>query len=218
MLSTSIPQASIPNLMLQESTDRSSVNATDVATKWFDSFEAAIEGGDTSAVGKLFLEDSWWRDILALDWSIRSFHTEEIGECIKEAKKAKLANIKPTENGVLTPQLSDMGPFTLIESAFTFETRFGSGKGYLRLANSGPGEWKAWIVMTNLQEIRGHEELHKQSIGPNWSSPIDHEKYEALSQKDPRVVIIGAGHSGLALAARLKQLGVPSLMVDKNDR
>lgn len=213
----SIPQASIPNLVLQE-TERSAINATEVVTTWLASLQDAIESGNSDLVGQLFLVDSWWWDILALSWSIKAFHTEEIGECIKQAQKVKLANLKPASSGALIPQVADMGPFTLIESAFTFETRFGSGKGYLRLGITGPSEWKAWIVMTNLQGIRGHEELHKQSVGPNWSSLQDHAQYEAISQKNPRVVIIGAGHSGLSTAARLKQLGVPTLLVDKNGR
>jgi putative flavoprotein involved in K+ transport len=72
--------------------------------------------------------------------------------------------------------------------------------------------------MTNLQEIKGHEELHKMSVGPNWTSPEDIEEYNAMSQTNPRVLVIGAGHSALALSARLKQLGVPTLMVDKLPR
>ena len=214
----SLPQATIPNLMLKEGTDRSIIKPVELVTSWLSDFEDAIEAGDSAAVDKLFLEDSWWRDVLALSWKFRALHTEQIGDAIKEAQKAKLANLKAASKGVLIPQVEEMGPFTLVTSAFTFETRFGSGKGYLRLGNSGPNIWKAWTIMTNLQEIRGHEELHKKSIGPNWTSPQDDAAYSEISKKEPRVVIIGGGHSGLAIAARLKQLGVPALTVDKNAR
>ena len=36
--------------------------------------------------------------------------------------------------------------------------------------------------------------------------------------ENPTVVIVGAGHSGLELAARLQQLQVPALLVEKNPR
>jgi hypothetical protein len=212
------PEAAIPNLSLQPGTDRAAIKPDEIVDSWLSVFEDAIEFGDSEAAGKLFLEESWWRDILALSWRIRAFHTEQLGEAIKEAQETKVANIRAVTAGVLTPRVADMGPFTLVESAFTFETKVGTGTGYLRLANSAVNEWKAWIVMTNLKEIRGHEELHKKSIGPTWSTLQDHAEYEAKSRKSPRVIIVGAGHSGLATAARLKQLGVPTLMVDKCGR
>jgi hypothetical protein len=42
--------------------------------------------------------------------------------------------------------------------------------------------------MTNVQEIKGHEELHKMSMGPHWPSLQDDAKYDAVSQKNPRVL------------------------------
>lgn len=35
---------------------------------------------------------------------------------------------------------------------------------------------------------------------------------------NPVVLIVGAGHSGLELAARLQQLQVPTLVIEKNPR
>jgi cation diffusion facilitator CzcD-associated flavoprotein CzcO len=37
-------------------------------------------------------------------------------------------------------------------------------------------------------------------------------------QEDPVVVVIGAGHSGLEQAARLKSLNVPTLVIEKHGR
>lgn len=39
-----------------------------------------------------------------------------------------------------------------------------------------------------------------------------------LADGDPSVLIIGAGHSGLDTAAQLRQLGVPTLVIEKNAR
>jgi cation diffusion facilitator CzcD-associated flavoprotein CzcO len=40
----------------------------------------------------------------------------------------------------------------------------------------------------------------------------------AFEGKDPTVVIIGGGHVGLEVAARLKYLDVPTLVLEKNSR
>ena len=40
----------------------------------------------------------------------------------------------------------------------------------------------------------------------------------AFLEKDPTVLIVGAGHSGLELAAHLGQLDVSTLVIDKNPR
>ena len=39
-----------------------------------------------------------------------------------------------------------------------------------------------------------------------------------FSSNDPTVLVIGAGHSGLEIAARLKYIGVPTLIVDRKPR
>ncbi|KIW09459.1 uncharacterized protein PV09_00339 [Verruconis gallopava] len=213
----SVPKAAIPSLILH-GTDHSSVNAKEVVFGWFSKLEKVIESGSYDRKDDIFLNDSWWRDVVTLSWAIRCLHGDQITECLKQAHEVKLSDLKPATSGVLVPQLVDMGPFTLVETAFTFQTKYGSGSGYLRLGNTAPGTWKAWIILTKLEELRGYEELHKLSAGPNWSSPSDDAKYESMSQQRPRVLIIGAGHSGLSLCARLKQLGVPALLVDKLSR
>lgn len=213
-----IKEASIPNLMLKEGTERSEIDAVAVFSSWMTKLQSAVSAGDSSKLSDLFLEDSWWRDVITLTWDIRSVHGEKIANCIQQAHEAGLTNLVPRESGLLVPQVGEMGPFTLIEGAFSFETKIGRGSGYLRLCNTAPNEWKAWIIMTTLQEIKGHEELLKKSAPPYWSNAVDDAKYEAESQKSPHVLIVGAGHSALSLCARLKQLGISALMVDKTER
>ncbi len=82
---------------------------------------------------------------------------------------------------------------------FTFETEVGRGIGHLRLR-----EKRAWTLLTTLQELKGFEEERDTGL----PSP----------QRDPYVLIVGGGQGGIALAARLKRLGVPAAVIEKNER
>jgi putative flavoprotein involved in K+ transport len=82
---------------------------------------------------------------------------------------------------------------------FSFETAAGRGIGHLRLRGK-----QAWTLLTTLQELKGFEERR--------------ETGEAEPPKAPYVLIIGGGQGGIALAARLKRLGVPAAVVEKNAR
>jgi phosphoglycerate dehydrogenase-like enzyme len=62
-------------------------------------------------------------------------------------------------------------------------------------------------------------------VGLLRSTKSDHGTWEEnrrqeveFSTNDPTVVVIGAGHSGLEIAARLKYIGVPTLVIDKKPR
>jgi putative flavoprotein involved in K+ transport len=86
---------------------------------------------------------------------------------------------------------------------------------------------KAWTLLTSLEELKGFEEQQGVSRprgeaysrdfrGPNW---LDLRKAEAeYSGRDPDVLVVGGGHAGLTAAARLKQLRVDTLIVDREAR
>ena len=86
------------------------------------------------------------------------------------------------------------------------------------------GAPKAWTLLTALDELKGHEETvgrarptgqsySRDFRGPNW---LDLRKSAAAyADSDPAVLVIGAGQAGLSIAARLKQLQVDTLVVDR---
>ncbi|HEY5015217.1 MAG TPA: hypothetical protein VII59_00375, partial [Streptosporangiaceae bacterium] len=47
--------------------------AVEVLSRWVDSLGAALASGDASRTAGLFAVDGYWRDILALGWSYRTF-------------------------------------------------------------------------------------------------------------------------------------------------
>ena len=85
---------------------------------------------------------------------------------------------------------------------FTFETALGRGIGHLRLRGK-----RAWTLLTTLQELKGFEES-RDEIRRSSNDP----------SPPPFVLIVGGGQGGIALAARLKRLGVPAAVVEKNAR
>src|SRR4029079_15653145 len=105
---------------------------------------------------------------------------------------------------------------------FTFETAVGRGSGLLRLNDEG-----AWTFLTTLDELKGHEE----NQGASRPKGVDHgarrdrvtwkerraAEVEGLGRdRDPYVVVIGGGQGGIALGARLRQLGVDHVVVDRH--
>ena len=116
-----------------------------------------------------------------------------------------------------------------IEAIFNFETRVGRGSGVLRLIpdEDDGNRLKAWTLLTELGELRGFEEqlgvnrprgnaYSRDFRGPNW---LDLRQASAeYADRDPTVLVIGGGQSGLSIAARLKQLNVDTLIVDREKR
>jgi putative flavoprotein involved in K+ transport len=116
-----------------------------------------------------------------------------------------------------------------IEAIFAFETAEGSGSGVLRLTpDAGDGRTlKAWTLLTALDALKGVEErigrarpdgkaYARDFRGPNW---LDQRRSAAsYADRDPSVLVVGGGQAGLSIAARLGQLGVDTLIVDREQR
>ena len=114
-----------------------------------------------------------------------------------------------------------------IEAIFAFETAFGPGNGVLRLVPDpqAPAQLRAWTLNTNLHELRGYEEEFKRRAEPdstrdfgaaNWSDRLAEQR--SFADRDPVVLVVGGGQAGLSIAARLQQLGIDTLIVDRHAR
>ena len=124
----------------------------------------------------------------------------------------------------LDGEATDAG--THVEGWFTFETAIGRGRGLVRLQDG-----KCWTLLTTLQELKGHEEpefggaprpkgvaagTHVDRL--TWSEQKAKTEQSLGYTEQPYVVIVGGGQGGIALAARLKMLDVPAIVVEKNER
>ncbi|KDR78644.1 hypothetical protein GALMADRAFT_244116 [Galerina marginata CBS 339.88] len=169
----------------------------------------------------------YWRDVLALTWDIRTFEgTANIKQFLsKQLASAKISNVQLQTD--VPPELQRLFPdLAWIQVLFKFETKAGLCSGVARLvpiSNASNQEltWKAHSVFTNLDDLKGFPE----KIGPLRNHQPNHGKWEAarteevgFEGKDPTVLIIGGGHSGLGTAARLKALDIPTLIIERNSR
>jgi len=190
------------------------------AQGFLDRFEAALVQPDIDAVVAMFAEDSYWRDLVSFTWNIK---TMEGREAIGEMLTACLATVKPQTWRVYEKEpVSEAGG--MLEFWFTFDTEVARGLGHARVGDGG-----IWTLLTTMVELKGHEEKsgftrpmgakHGVNIGAkSWKETRDEELATLGYTKQPYVVIIGGGQGGIALGARLRQLGVPSIILEKNER
>ena len=200
------------------------------AQNWLDTFAAALQSNDAVAAAALFLDDGLWRDLLAFTWTLRTMAGRT---AIETALRETLARTKPTNFHFpakrTPPRWVSRAGTDCIEAIFEFKTTFGPGHGVLRLvpAEDEPSRLRAWTINTNLQELRGHEELFKRRRpdadagirdfgAANWLDRLN--KQRAFADRDPVVLVVGGGQAGLSIAARLHQLGVGTLIVDRHGR
>lgn len=170
----------------------------------------------------------YWRDVLALTWDLRTFEsTPLIRQFLTDRLKlTEIRNItlSTTDKGA-SPTLQHPYPdLVWVQALFKFETKIGYGSGVVRLVplrRGGTTEWKAHCVFTNLEDLKGFPE----KIGALRNQESNHGTWEALRNKErqftddePLVLIIGGGQSGLDVAARLKCLGIKSVVIEKNKR
>ncbi len=193
-------------------------------SRWLTQFEKALAAGDAAALEGLLHADPHWRDLLAFSWEIKTVSgVKEIVSALKHhGADATRFEIDPRRT---PPRRVTRAGTEAIEAIFRFENERIRGQGVLRLLPEDGT--RAWTLLTALDEIKGLEEStgsrrpHGESYsrdfrGPNW---LDlRKKASAYEGKDPAVLVVGGGHAGLSIAARLKQLGIDALIVDRMGR
>jgi len=215
-----VSNVALPTLDRLQATIPADLDAKSIANEWFHAFAAAVEKKDASAIAELVLEDAFWRDMLALTWEFRTFQsqtaiTQFLSATLVESGFSKLAL------RLDTVALQQFGPdLAWIQGFFDFETKVGVGLGIFRLVPTA-GQWKAHTLYTNLEGLKGFPELTgplRDPVPNHGMWPEKRRRELDFADVEPAVLIIGGGQSGLDVAARLKLLGVPTLIVDKQAR
>ena len=194
------------------------MDASAKMTNWLEEFDAALQAGDTKGAAALFVTDCFWRDLVAFTWNIS---TQEGRSEVASMLEANLAWVKPS-HWVLTEPADEADG--VITGWIAFETAVARGNGLLRLRDG-----KAWTLLTAITELKGFEEKRGKTREPGAEHGVERERKSWLERKQaeeaelgygkqPYCLVVGGGQGGLGLGARLKRLGVPTIIIDKHPR
>ena len=200
-----------------------------IAGGWAEEFRSALIRRDASALSAMFMDDASWRDVLGFGWRI---DTVAGRADIERAFAAKLGSAEPqsfglAQNRPAPHRVRRIGVDT-IEAFVDFQTATGTGSGVVRLVRdpSDAGRYKAWILMTALNTIHGvspwshmregEDEVSSRDFGgENWADK--RRRAYDYDDREPRVLVVGAGQAGLSIAAQLGALGIDTLVIDRHD-
>lgn len=133
----------------------------ETAQSFLDSIQSAFATKDVEGIVSHFTEDGWWRDILVsplffhvprrsgltfpppvqtIDFDMNSLKKSEIAQHLKTYSVPSISNLT-----VVEPHKAKINEGAgWLEAFTTFETDEGRGKGFLRLQEVAPGQWKAF--------------------------------------------------------------------------
>jgi len=187
------------------------------ASEWLARFGDALASGEVDRVTGLFGDECYWRDLISMTWNI---HTSEGREQIGDM----LSGVEPGAWPVDIVATSESDADGVHEAWFTFGNATFTGKGLVRVRGG-----LAWTVLTSAQALKDHPEPSgtrrprgaEHGVNVSTENWLDRRQLEVESygvDAEPYVLVIGGGQGGIGLAARLKRLGVPTLVVDRYPR
>ncbi|CAD6526248.1 NAD(P)/FAD-dependent oxidoreductase [Paraburkholderia metrosideri] len=196
-------------------------NANRSISSVLESLEGALRRGDTAAAVELFQPECYWRDLVAFTWNIK---TMEGREQIAAMLNSQVGAIKPSKLKLAEDSEPAADTNGVTQGWITFETESARGSGFIRLKDG-----LIWTLLTTMAELKGHEEPKgpKRPMGAehgarpdrtSWKENREAELDTLGNSTQPYCLIVGGGQGGIGLGARLRQLGVPTIIIDKNER
>jgi cation diffusion facilitator CzcD-associated flavoprotein CzcO len=205
---------------------------------WLGAFGSALELRDRKALVALFCEESFWRDQISLTWNMCQFWGREdvCAALVEASSRTKPSNFRTSEKQAPPSRAIFLGR-EVIEAYLSFDLPYGRGEGFIRLVadEQSPFGVRCYMLGTDLLNLNGVVEELGNRVSRERLDPIfpihgykpvlkgqhyaefSREKM-ALKDRDPDVLIIGGGHTGMCIGARLDRMGQPYLIVDRGER
>lgn len=192
---------------------------TTALADWVARLNDRLTQRDLDGVLALFGDECHWRDLLLFSWNLV---TLEGKPAIREMLEARLDLTQPQHWTLEGEAKQENG---VLEGWISLESDVARGKGYVRLKDG-----LCWTLLTAMRELKGFEEPtgrrrplganhgHGHADRRNWLERRRDEEASLGITTQPYCLIVGGGQGGLGLAARLKRLGVPTLIIDKAER
>ena len=200
-------------------TDTAVEPATTEVEEWLARFDEALTAGDTAAASELFLDDSYWRDLVAFTWNLKTV----------EGPAGRQGHARPRARPHEAARLGHDR---------AARERRGRDRGVDRVRDRGRPRQRAPAAQGRqgvdaADHARTSSRATRSHTGPGrpmgaehganpdretWLEQREREARELGYETQPEVVIVGGGQGGIALGARLRQLRVPTIIVERNER
>ncbi len=185
-----------------------------------DRLNRALADRDFAAASRLFADECYWRDLVLLTWNIKTLEGQ-----------TQIADMLASQLDAAAPVRFSLDEREAVEDAdgvlsawIVIDTRHARGGGHIRIKDG-----RIWTLLTAAQELKGHEEPMgtRRPMGAEhgirrgrqtWLERRQQEAEELGREKQPFVLVIGGGQGGIALGARLRQLGVSHIVIDRQAR
>ena len=185
-----------------------------------DQLNQALARRDFAGASQLFAEESFWRDLVLLTWNLKTLEGQ-----------AQIADMLAAQLDAAAPVVFSLDERETVEEAdgvisawLVIDVRHARGLGHLRIKDG-----RIWTLLTTAQELKGHEEPlnTRRPMGAEhgiqrgrktWLERREEEAAELGRSQQPFVLVIGGGQGGIALGARLRQLGVSHIVIDRQAR
>ncbi|MFG5776591.1 NAD(P)/FAD-dependent oxidoreductase [Comamonas sp. J-3] len=185
-----------------------------------DQLNQALARRDFAGASQLFAEESFWRDLVLLTWNLKTLEGQ-----------AQIADMLAAQLDAAAPVVFSLDERETVEEAdgvisawLVIDVRHARGVGHLRIKDG-----HIWTLLSAVQELKGFEEPlgtrrpmgAEHGIRRGRKTWLDHKQDEAAElglSRQPYVLVIGGGQGGIALGARLRQLGVSHIVIDRQPR
>ena len=196
--------------------------AQERAEAWFREFEEALRARDVDARG-----GDVRGDVLLARPGLLHLEPQDGRGPRRRRRPARARRSRRSTERVRADRAADEAD-GVVTAWFAFETAVGRGSGLLRLVRGRPD--KAWTLLTSLYELKGHEEPRGTHRPMGAEHGADKDRSTWKEQRQARGGRAGqhhpavrhwssaAGRAASRWAARLRQLGVPTLVIDKHPR
>lgn len=198
-------------------------SSCELAQAWLTQLNLALAAKDPDAAARLFRRDGEWRDLVALTGVIHTeFGHSGVRDMFQNGVQQAFVGVRIDE-AFIPARVVRCGE-AVIEAVIRFHTNRGAGIGVVHLIETvGETSVLARRLLTTLDSLRDFEERigkHRPS-GEQYSRTFGSENWSdlrkrevAYTDREPTVLIIGAGQAGLTLGARLRAMGIDNLLVD----
>ncbi len=185
-----------------------------------DQLNNALEQRDTAAASQLFADESYWRDLVLLTWNLKTMEGQtQIADMLNQ----QLDAMAPVAFHLDKKESVDEAD-GVISAWLVIDAKHARGVGHVRIK-----EGRIWTLLSAVQELKGFEEPSstRRPMGAehgirrgrkNWQDHKQEEASELGVSRQPYVLVIGGGQGGIALGARLRQLGVSHIVIDRQPR